>query len=241
MSKQNFDLWKRIDGFQFDKEGVELSFAKRLARENDWSYNYALEVIAEYKKFVYICCISDQPVTPSDAVDQVWHLHLTYTRNYWTEFCANTLGQMLHHEPTKGGPLEEMNFVECYVRLKQLYLQEFGSRPRADIWPSVEERFSAKNLAKRVQSSDYWIISKSILRSVVVGFVVVITGLLLFLALLTVRKEIEWRYVIIFAIIAIVISIVLFIIKNLKYGKDNRGGGCVAGSGCSGCGGGCGG
>jgi hypothetical protein len=37
--------------------------------------------------------ISTHIVTPSEQVDQVWHLHLTYTRSYWDEFCPNVLGQ----------------------------------------------------------------------------------------------------------------------------------------------------
>ncbi len=240
MSKLNFDLWKRIDNFQFDKEGAQLSFSRRLARENDWSYEYALEVISEYKKFVYLCCISDEPVTPSDAVDQVWHLHLTYTRNYWTEFCANTLGQMLHHDPTDGGDQEEQRFKESYARAKYLYLQEFGSEPRKDIWPPSEVRFAAEYLSRRVRAADYLIISKYIIRQTFIRFTAVFGGLLFFLVMFIGQNNVRSSHVIAIVIITLSFAILPFLVTlQGRRKKDNNGGGC--GGGCSGCGGGCGG
>ena len=45
--------------------------------------------------------VSDHPVTPSIEVDQVWHLHLIYTRQYWNDF-AKHMPFEPHHGPTKG-------------------------------------------------------------------------------------------------------------------------------------------
>jgi hypothetical protein len=34
-------------------------------------------------------------------VDQAWHLHLTFSENYWKVFCPQILGSPLHHHPTR--------------------------------------------------------------------------------------------------------------------------------------------
>src|SRR5688572_11688538 len=95
------ELWARIQAHQFDKPGVEMPFTRRLAEENGWPESFALEVIEEYRRFVYLACTAGEEVTPSDEVDQVWHLHLAYSRDYWDEFCGKVLRRPLHHGPTE--------------------------------------------------------------------------------------------------------------------------------------------
>ena len=57
---------------------------------------------------------------PSETVDAAWHMHLTYTRAYWTGRCERTLGQPLNR-----------------------YRKRFGEAPPKDTWPSVARRFAA--------------------------------------------------------------------------------------------------
>ncbi len=97
------DLWHRIAAHSIGPDDAALTFAARLARENRWSLAHAEAVIGEYKRFCYLAMTAGHEVTPSDAVDQAWHLHLTYTRDYWQTFCPEVLGGDLHHGPTKGG------------------------------------------------------------------------------------------------------------------------------------------
>jgi hypothetical protein len=80
---QQIKLYQRIQAFPLAQLNNQLSFSKRLARDNGWSSGYAQRVIEEYKKFAFLAVAAGHPVTPSDQVDQVWHLHLTYTRSYW--------------------------------------------------------------------------------------------------------------------------------------------------------------
>ena len=47
-------VWKKISGLEFDNQNAELTFSKRLARENRWPHWYALDVIEEYRKFLYL-------------------------------------------------------------------------------------------------------------------------------------------------------------------------------------------
>ena len=101
MNVQQAELYQRIQAFSLDNPDSDLSFSKRLARDNGWSAEYTQRVIAEYKKFAFLAVVAGHPVTPSDQVDQAWHLHLIYTHSYWGEFCPNVLQTPLHHGPTR--------------------------------------------------------------------------------------------------------------------------------------------
>src|SRR5688572_22064054 len=106
MNDQQTALMDRLQAYELDDIGARLSFSKRLARDNAWSETYALHVIEEYKRFAFLAVAAGHPVTPSDQVDQVWHMHLIYSRAYWEDFCPNVLQTPLHHGPTKGGQQE---------------------------------------------------------------------------------------------------------------------------------------
>ena len=93
-------LWEEIADFELDQIESGLVFSERLARENGWTLPYARRAIREYKRFLYLAVTVEHVVCPSDAVDQVWHMHLTYTRSYWDELCGGIVS--LHFR--RGGP-----------------------------------------------------------------------------------------------------------------------------------------
>lgn len=130
------ELWEKIQNFNFDDQNSSYPFSKKLATENNWSISFTQKAIAEYKKFIFLCCISPSGASPSDIVDKVWHLHLTYTKNYWDDFCRNTLQQEIHHHPGKGGTDEKNKHASWHTETLVLYESVFKSRPPADIWPS---------------------------------------------------------------------------------------------------------
>src|SRR5690349_177010 len=140
MKPEYIELWKRIESFSVDATGAELPFSARLAKENDWSREFARRAIEEYKRFAFLAMVAGQAVSPSDTVDQVWHLHLTYTQNYWQKFCGEILGKPLHHNPTKGGTAECEKFDDSYRRTLESYREHFEAEPPMDIWPSAEAR-----------------------------------------------------------------------------------------------------
>jgi hypothetical protein len=157
---QSISLLDRIEHFELDDPSASLPFSARLARENGWSRVYAERVITEYKRFIYLTTISRHPVTPSVAVDEAWHLHLTYTRSYWEQLCGDVLGKPLHHEPTRGGAAENTKFHDLYSQTLALYEQTFASAPPPDIWPSVAERFAPQAQTLHVSPATHWIIRK---------------------------------------------------------------------------------
>jgi hypothetical protein len=159
MTTAETDLWNKIQGFQLDDPTVKFTFSERVACENGWSKRYALRVIKEYRRFIFLCCTTQTGVTPSDPVDQVWHLHLTYTQSYWIDFCRHTLGREIHHNPTKGGQQEAQKFDGFYTESRQLYIDKFGHEPPADIWQPNDVRFSDIDF-QRVNRKRYWLLEK---------------------------------------------------------------------------------
>lgn len=156
-------LWESVDAFDIDDEDSAFTFTDRLARENDWPLAYALRAVAEYKKFMFLICIAQHPLTPSDQVDQVWHLHLLYTQSYWHDFCRDTLGRDIHHGPTKGGNSEKAKYKDLYHATKTFYSDTFETHPPVDIWPSSRVRFGELRFT-RVNRHRNWVIPKIRLR-----------------------------------------------------------------------------
>jgi hypothetical protein len=96
-------------------------------------------------------------------VDQVWHLHLVYTRSYWQDFCPNVLRRELHHGPTLGGAEEQTKFTNWYARTKETYAARFGEKPPRDIWPDSRTRFARVNF-RRVDMDANWILPRPVRR-----------------------------------------------------------------------------
>ena len=116
MLKELEPAWEKLRTYQFDDPSAILTFTRRLMRENDWEEAYARRVIEEYRRFMFLCLYAGYSVTPSDQVDQAWHLHLLYSEEYFDNFCSNYLGQVVHHQPTLGGVRENGKFYQWYSR-----------------------------------------------------------------------------------------------------------------------------
>jgi hypothetical protein len=248
---KNKSLYEALVSFPLAETGGRYTFLHRLCRENRWTRAEGERAIFEYKRFLYLARVSPDPVTPPEAVDQVWHLHLLYTRSYWEEMCGGILGRPLHHGPTKGGAEEDEKFGDWYGRTRALYEAEFGAAPAARWWParfSPEKRYRWTDLARN------WVIPKPSFTGLMPG---------VFPLLLLGDKKLP---VLVVAVIFVVIgAIVVAALREAtdtekrKKGGDggdvfggfdgvdsggdcgDSGGDCGGGDGGGGCGGGCGG
>lgn len=147
MAEPLSEVWQRLAHYTVGPDDAALSFQQRLARENRWDSAFAARVVTEYKRFCYLAVTAGHEVTPPDAVDQAWHLHLTYSRDYWDEFCPHVLRAPLHHGPTGGGDAERSRYYDQYARTLQSYEAHFGVPAPADIWPPAARRFGIDPLA----------------------------------------------------------------------------------------------
>ena len=156
-------VWNSLSLYSFGPDDAVLPFAERLARDNGWSRAEAGRAIEEYKRFCFLAATVDHPVTPSDQVDQAWHLHLTYTRDYWERFCPEVLGRPLHHGPTAGGSDEQHRYFTQYAETLRSYERVFGSPP-ADLWPDAARRLNEDPKARRVHPRDAIIVPRKTIR-----------------------------------------------------------------------------
>jgi len=214
---------------EIDEDNIDFTFSDRLSRENTWKRTYSNRCIIEYKRFIYLSSISNTSLTPSDQIDQTWHLHLTYTQSYWVNLCRNILNTELHHGPTKGGKKELIKYKDQYQHTLNFYNNEFQEKPPQDIWPDLEKRFRNSQNFIRINSSEYTIFKDTYK----------FLTLILLLPLIAYAGEDEmgnsdiWFYIKIIFGVYIVYKIIKWLNKN-----SGNGGGCGTGcGGCSGCGG----
>lgn len=133
-------------------------------------------MIDEYRRFCFLACAAGQAVTPSDEVDQVWHLHLTYTEDYWQVFCASVLRMALHHGPTRGGDTEGQRYRAQYAQTLASYECYFGPPPlRA--WPRTQARFTRPQRFVRIDRQRYWLLPKPDVRRALALAVALLAGL----------------------------------------------------------------
>lgn len=151
-------LWRRLAAMRIEPAGAALTFETRLARENGWTRSHAADVMREYRRFLYLAATEAAAVTPSDDVDQAWHLHLTYSRHYWDELCGRILGRPLHHGPTEGGGAEDRRYRRQYDETIAAYRAAFGEAAPDHVWPDAATRFSAR--ARRVDLNRSWVIPR---------------------------------------------------------------------------------
>ena len=159
MNTKQAELLQRLKQFSPDSADAAFPFSSRLAKENQWSLAYTKRVIEEYKRFAFLAVEAGHPVSPSETVDQAWHLHLTYSQSYWKIFCPEVLQTSLHHNPTKGGADEHAKFQDWYHRTLESYRKFFGEPPK-DIWPTPEQKAVEKNEFVRVDKETHWVIPK---------------------------------------------------------------------------------
>ena len=133
MKKENQNLWLKVARFPLNDPNATYPFSAKLAANQGWSEDKTWRVIAEYKKFMFLCMTAPNGASPSPEVDECWHLHLTFTANY-AAFCAETSSKFIHHNPSKGGTTEHHRHIDWYEETLKNYVQTFQQIPPSDIW-----------------------------------------------------------------------------------------------------------
>lgn len=113
-------LLKRLEDYDLDNPNSTFPFSAKLAKENGWTPSFTQRAIKEYKRFCYLAMTAGHPVSPSEVVDEVWHMHLIYSQEYWKVFCPQVLQSEFHHYPSTGGKVEKRSSKTGMVRLSRV-------------------------------------------------------------------------------------------------------------------------
>ena len=157
-------LWDRLAAFDFEKRfgasddhacEPEFTFAGKLSAAEGWQKDYTQVAIEEYRRFLYLTQIGNAQATPSAVIDRVWHMHQTYTHEYWEYLCDGVFGRPLHHEPCLNAA-SMPRYREQYAKTMQLYVSEFGDLPLRNVWQTEADAEKYKKLAKL--RSFFWIL-----------------------------------------------------------------------------------
>lgn len=98
----------------------------RLIEREHWEKEDALEAIRRYKNFlILIIKYPDYLLAPAPDMDEAWHNHILFTREY-TQACEEIFGGYLHHAPAQSSSFEEKKKMEsAQQHTAELYQQEF--------------------------------------------------------------------------------------------------------------------
>jgi hypothetical protein len=141
-----------MERFSLDAEGAARPFSKKLQAQQGWTEEFTARAIDEYKRFMVLAAVSSNEVTPSKIVDEVWHLHLQYSRSYRDEMCKQILGKHIDHNPGDGADGENSHYSDQYLKTLLLYMTVFGEKPPSDIWQFSE--FDKAGLTKGIAMTE---------------------------------------------------------------------------------------
>lgn len=119
------NLIQYIKCINLDLEYIE----KRLMNKLGWSQKKTKEAIRKYKNFLLLILkYPEQQFAPTSDIDEVWHNHILFTRDY-TNDCQAIFGKYIHHNPYKNtGPKENHMKQKIGSQTSDIYFQEFHEK-----------------------------------------------------------------------------------------------------------------
>lgn len=214
-----------------------LAFARRLVRESGWTVLHTLRVIEEYRRFLVVAALGGHPVSPSADVDEAWHTHILFTRNYWEQFCESVLGRPLHHDPDTGQASTAGTLDDWYARTLESYEAIFHEAPPADLWPTHRLGAAAVESKSTGDGAETQAgIGKASLLAAMLGVTAVAAGCGVSVNAATIAPSM----VAVLAVVGVVLLVILVLLVRAMMGSGTSTNRRHADGGAGGAGGGCG-
>lgn len=85
------------------------------------------QAVQDYARFLALVqAYPDEPLAPTRAIDDIWHLHMQHPRAYGAD-CHRLFGDLLDHDGGFGATPDEAPILEqTFRRTADLWLQAFG-------------------------------------------------------------------------------------------------------------------
>ncbi len=68
------------------------------AKKHDLTHEQAEQRFDELSEFLQRCAETEEPVSPTHEVDEVWHCFILHTFLY-AQYCEEAFGRFIHHKP----------------------------------------------------------------------------------------------------------------------------------------------
>lgn len=107
---------------------------EQLTWKDNYSENDANEIVEEYRKWISLMILGRDKLfaqtyfqkdallmgMPSKHIDNVWHRHILFTKEY-NDFCLRVNGEMLHHNPCTKSTFTSMSSIYTKAVYEMLY------------------------------------------------------------------------------------------------------------------------
>lgn len=111
---------------QLDLSYIRQSMCSKYYSLPRWDEASALTCEKLYKRFLWLIVKYKQPLVPSKEIDEFWHNHILYTKNYAAD-CEVLAGHYIHHNPSNPEDESEIEgLIEGFKLTQSLYEKEFG-------------------------------------------------------------------------------------------------------------------
>lgn len=118
--------WTEIMAYPLEK------VRERLTTDGKLSTATIDTAVTEYRKFLSLVLMGNRGLAmTSKEVDEVWHTHILFTKDY-ADFCTAVFGRFLHHKPNVASDPITPGGGEVFRRA---YQEVFGPLP--SIWGGV--------------------------------------------------------------------------------------------------------
>lgn len=176
LSEKNQHLWARLESYSFPKGIIE-----KFERQYPFIANETTPFLFdEFKKFVFLSCISNDTIIISQRLDLIWHHYLTFTKEFWDIFCKEVLQREFHHLPSDGSQEAFKIHKKAYEATLDFYEVVFGTLAPESAWELPADRFSL-SIYQYVDSSKYACLASkdlnklALLPSIIVGLIFCLT------------------------------------------------------------------
>lgn len=115
------------------------NFTERLSKKLEMSDDLVFILVTEYARYMALKATSDRDFeVPSKLVDEVWHLHLQFNRDYEMA-CRSVFGRLIYHVPGAADNSDASLYSEAYKNTLYRYDLEYGT-PLEAFWGAMPER-----------------------------------------------------------------------------------------------------
>jgi hypothetical protein len=114
------------------------NFLQNFCEDHLMSYARGEIYLNEYKKFLFLSYVTEQPQSPSEEVDLVWHYHQNHINDYLQFSNLKMEKRVFIHSPNNGTQENKVTLPNTYNKTRE-FLQFYFGYINDDVWSERHE------------------------------------------------------------------------------------------------------